>query len=96
MSTKIDRTQRREEMQAHVAAQEQSGQVRKAYCQAHGLAPHVLNYWCAKRSRIARSGFAAVEVSGASAVELHYPNGVRMVLPAGTTLDHIAACIRLY
>ena len=99
MSTKVSRTQRREEMLAHVAAQEQSGMTRKAFCRSHGLALHALDYWRSRMRRDERSaqrGFAPVEVSGVSAIELHYPNGVCMVLPAGTALEHIAACIRLY
>ena len=57
---------------------------------------HVLNYWFAKSRRQGTAGFAAVEFATGSNVELHYPNGVRMLLPVGTALDHIAACIRLY
>ena len=88
--------ERRQEMLAHVAAQSQSGVGRKVYCEAHDLNMHVLNYWFAKSRRQGTAGFAAVEFATGSNVELHYPNGVRMLLPVGTALDHIAACIRLY
>jgi hypothetical protein len=91
--------ERTEQMVAHVAAQEQSGTSRKAYCEQHALKLHVLNYWCAKHKRAAAAingGFAEVQVSSSTALELHYPNGVRLLLPARTAMQHIAACIRLY
>lgn len=95
----MTRAERTEEMLAHVSAQEQSGTSRKAYRAAHGLNVHVLNYWFAKRRRSAagiNGGFAEVQVSNSTALELHYPNGVRMLPPANTALEQVAACIRLY
>lgn len=93
----MNRTERRERMLAHVAAWQQSGKSRKAYCTEHGLAVSTLDYWCGRgRGGGGRRGFAAVELAAPPGMELHYPNGVRMVLPAGTALEHIAACIRLY
>ena len=94
----MNRSERAQEMLGHMAAQEQSGQSRKRYCELHGVELHVLNYWCArarKRASMA-TGFAAVEVTTDAHMELHYPNGVRLLLPAGTALVQVAACIRLY
>ena len=42
----------------------------------------------------AQSGPRPVEVTAMSGLELHYPNGLR--LPAGTALEQVAACLRLY
>jgi len=93
----MSRAERTREMMAHVAAKEQSGQSRKAYCAKHNLNLHVLNYWCAKGKRHANAhGFVPVEVSTGASLELHYPNGVRLLLPMGTALEQVAACIRLY
>jgi hypothetical protein len=95
----MTRKERSEEMLAHVAAQEQSGTSRKSYCEQHGLKPCVLNYWWAKRRRVAaqgQKGFARVQMIEVAAMELHYPNGVRLLLPGGTALDQVAAFIRLY
>jgi len=84
-------------MLAHVAAQRQSGMSRKAYAAEHGLRLCVLNYWCAKAAKAeAPRGFAPVEIAAGEQLELHYPNGVRMLLPAHTALAQVAACIRLY
>jgi hypothetical protein len=95
----MTRSERTEQMLAHIAAREQSGKSRKAYCEQHGLNLCVLNYWCAKLKRETTTeprGFAEVEMKGACAMELHYPNGVRLLLPAHTASAHIAACIRLW
>lgn len=95
----MNRTERRAEMLAHVAAQEQSGASRKTYCEQHGLKLCVLNYWLAKGKGDAvqvHKGFAQVQVSGVANMELHYPNGVRLLLPLGTAPEQVAACIHLY
>jgi hypothetical protein len=92
----MTRTERREAMLAHVAAWQQSGQSRKAYCAEHGLAINTLHHWCARSRRAGpRTGFSPVEVTAPPGLELHYPNGVRLLLPAGTVLEQVAACIRL-
>ncbi len=93
----MNRTDRAQEMLAHVAAWQQSGKSRKSYCQEHGLTVNVLSYWCARaKTKESRHGFAAVEVTMGNSLELHYPNGVRLLLPWSTALDHLAAFIRLY
>ena len=93
----MTREERTERMLAHVAAQEQSGTSRKSYCEQHALKLHVLNYWCAKARKSDRAtGFAPVEVASSVNIELRYPNGVHLLLPAGTALEQVAACIRLY
>ena len=95
----MTREEKMEQMLAHVATQEQSGTSRKAYCEQHAMKLHVLNYWCAKRKGAATAingGFAELQVGSSTALELHYPNGVRLLLPVNTALVHVAACIRLY
>lgn len=97
---KMTNAERAQAMMAHVVAQEQSGKSRKAYCAQHGMREQVLYYWRAKRhaagTRATAKGFAQVQVVGSAHMELHYPNGVRLLLPAGTALQEVAACIRLY
>lgn len=95
----MTRAERTGQMLAHMAAQEQSGTSRRTYCEQEGLNLCVLNYWFAKRKGEAtaqRCGFAQVELSSGGNLELHYPNGVRLLLPANTALAQVAACIRLY
>ena len=93
----MGRTERREEMLSHVAAWKTSGKSRAIYCLEHGLNPHTMNYWCAKaRHGKLAGGFVPLDVGTSDGLEVHYPNGVRLVLPAGTSMDQVAAYVRLY
>ncbi|MBW7846413.1 MAG: hypothetical protein M9900_09165 [Flavobacteriales bacterium] len=93
----MTRTERRTEMLAHVAAWKASGQPRKSYCSAHGLGLHTMAYWCSKARREQMpGGFVPLEVGAGEGLELHYPNGVRLLLPTGTSMAQVAAYVRLY
>lgn len=93
----MSRTERREIMMAHVAAWKASGRSRKNYCADHDLSINVMNYWCARaHKQEPATGFAPVEISITAGMEVHYPNGVRLVLPAGVDMELVAACIRSY
>lgn len=93
----MSRTERAQEMLAHVAAWKNSGKSRKNYCEEHGLSPHTMAYWCAKaRSAEVSSGFAPVELVAGGGIEVRYPNGVRLVLPAGMPMTQVVAYVRLY
>jgi transposase-like protein len=65
---------------------------KKAFCREHGLAIHTLDYWRRKFSEQPpkTSAFVALEISEPSpgqSIELHYPNGVRAVLPMETSVE---------
>lgn len=93
----MSRTERAQEMLAHVAAWKNSGKIRKSYCEEHGLNPHTMAYWCAKSGRVdVPSGFAPVELVAGGGIEVCYPNGVRLLLPAGMPMTQLAAYVRLY
>ena len=93
----MSRTERMQEMLAHVAAWKASGMSRKQYCIEHGLNPHTMNYWCAKaRHGKLAGGFVPLEVGDSDGLEVRYPNGVRLLLPAGTSMAQVAAYVRLY
>ena len=93
----MSRTGRSQNMLAHVAAWKASGKSRKSYCTEQGLSPHTMAYWCAKAGRVdAPSGFAPVEPIAFGGIEVCYPNGVRLVLPAGMSMTQVAAYVRLY
>lgn len=77
-----------EAMRPIVEAYAQYQGSKKAFCAEHGLAAHTLDYWRRKfhGSQAEPSGFIALEVgpvSSPSTIELHYPNGVRAIVPAG-------------
>lgn len=93
----MTRIERRTEMLAHVSAWRASGQSRKNYCSAHGLGLHTMAYWCAKaRQEKMPGGFVPLEVGTGDGLELRYPNGVRLLLPTGTSMAQVAAYVRLY
>lgn len=93
----MSRTERAQEMLAHVAACKNSGKSRKSYCEEHGLNPHTMAYWCAKAGRVdVPSGFAPVELVAGGGIEVCYPNGVRLVLPTDMPMTQVAAYVRLY
>ncbi|MBS1936683.1 MAG: hypothetical protein JSS84_02575 [Bacteroidetes bacterium] len=93
----MTRTERKAAMLEHVAAWQASGLSRKSYCAEHGLTTHTLGYWCAKaRSTPGHGGFVPLEVGTGEGLELCYPNGVRLLLPAGTSMAQVAAYVRLY
>jgi hypothetical protein len=88
----MSRTDRAQEMLAHVAAWRNSGKSRKSYCTENGLNPRTMAYWCAQaRSTEVPSGFAPVEWVAGAGMEVCYPNGVRLVLPAGMPMTQVAA-----
>ena len=73
---------------------------KKTFCLEHGLAPHTLDYWRRKLRDEAEgsSGFVALEVSGgdyAPRLELHYPNGVRAVLPLDVPAELLRGLLQL-
>ncbi len=93
----MSRTERAQEMLAHVAAWKKSGKSRKSYCEEHCINPHTMAYWCIKaRSAAVPSGFAPVELVAGGGIEVCYPNGVRLVLPTGMPMTQVAAYVRLY
>jgi hypothetical protein len=93
----MSRTERTQEMLAHVAAWKNSGKSRKSYCTEQGLSPHTMAYWCAKAGRVdVPSGFAPLELVAVDGIEVCYPNGVRLVLPSGMPMTQVAAYVRLY
>ena len=73
---------------------------KKTFCQEHGLAVHTLDYWRRKFSGQPpkTSAFVALEIddrSTARSIELHYPNGVRAVVPAEIPMEILQNLIGL-
>lgn len=65
---------------------------KKAFCREHGLAEHILDYWRRKfcEGREVSSSFVALELRDLPSVgriELHYPNGVKALVPAETPVE---------
>lgn len=73
---------------------------KKMFCREHGLAEHTLDYWRRKftEQSPATSGFVALEVNAGEyghRLEVHYPNGVRVVVPSAAPVGLLQSLIQL-
>ncbi|GAB3655227.1 hypothetical protein GCM10028791_26380 [Echinicola sediminis] len=93
-----------ETMTSLVCEFEQSGMTQKAFSASKGMGFHKFNYWYRKLKKEAVSKesaarFIEVDTSGAhrgvSALEVSYPNGVRVSVPSGD-LSVVSSLIKLY
>lgn len=77
------------------------GKTRKEFCTGHNLKESTFAYWITRRRKAdqPQGGFTALDISQPStcneSVELIYPNGIRVVVPAGD-LVAVTRLIRLY
>lgn len=69
---------------------ESSGLSIAQYCRENGLKPHTVRYWKQKRAeQTSPSGFVAIQTEAVSALEIVYPNGVRLKLASGFPLAEL-------
>lgn len=89
---------RRERMKAEVERWRQSGLTQKEFSQQLGMKVATFAYWVSRNKELEKKkGFIAL-VPGADsveAIEVSYPNGVRIKLPA-LDLKTISELIHLY
>jgi len=82
-----------------------SGKTNKQFYQENNLKPHIFYYWLSRyRNQIAPGGFAPLKLSkrknGTHAqsgieMEICYPNGTIIHLPAATSISTIRQLIRM-
>ena len=72
-----------------------------SFCLEHGIKGHTLDYWRRKLSVGLEGGsshpFVALEIEDSGTnleIELHYPNGNRLVMPQGTSLAVLQALVK--
>ncbi|MHB1178229.1 MAG: IS66 family insertion sequence element accessory protein TnpA [Daejeonella sp.] len=88
----------REHMEAKVQCWRESGLKKKEFCQQQGIKESVFSYWITRINQNKPKGFVPlIELSHAqaSAVEVIYPNGVRIKV-ATIDLKAISQLVRLY
>lgn len=74
---------------------EQSGKSIAQYCKETNLKPHTIRYWKQKQ-RAAKTGFIGIKTNiESSAIELIYPNGVKLKLQAGAALPFLKSLINV-
>lgn len=93
----MSKEEKRVQMLSMIADWQQSGLSKKRYCDEHGINEATFYYWFSrsKENDTSGGGFIAIDKAGRnSAVEVIYPNGVR--IKAETDLGLLSRLIRLY
>ncbi len=87
-----------EKMFALVEEYHQSGLSAKLFCEGKGISPSRFYYWIRKKRDQNKTGFIKITTDSkitSVPVELIYPNGVRLQLPA-SDLDVITELIKAF
>jgi transposase-like protein len=83
-----ERIKRQEEMLSLIEQWQESGKSQQLFCQEHSLTYTTFYYWLRRyRRRVDESNFLPVEISSGSHIEIRYPGGVVLQLPAETRLS---------
>jgi transposase-like protein len=93
---KQERVQRQEEMLSLIERWQESGKTQQTFCQEHDLTFSTFYYWL-KRYRRGQdeNSFLPVEISSGSVIEIRYPGGVILQLPAATKLSALKQLLNL-
>jgi len=88
-----ERIKRQEEMLSMIEQWQESGKTQQSFCLEHDLTYTTFYYWLRRYRRgLDESNFLPVEISSGSHIEIRYPGGVVLQLPAETrlsTLKHL-------
>ncbi|NLJ42891.1 MAG: hypothetical protein GX431_04470 [Bacteroidales bacterium] len=91
-----ERIQRQEEMLSLIEKWQESGKTQQAFCQEHELTFTKFYYWLKRYRRgIDESSFLPVEISPGSQIEICYPDGIILQLPAAIKLSALKQLLNL-
>ncbi|MCJ7447985.1 MAG: hypothetical protein MUO72_09840 [Bacteroidales bacterium] len=91
-----DRIIRQEEMLSLIEKWQESGKTQQAFCQEHDLTFTTFYYWLKRyRRELDKNSFLPVEISSGSHIEIRYPDGVILQLPAATRLSTLKQLLNL-
>ncbi len=93
----MSKTQKYEEMFALVKAWENSGMDRSTYCKEHGISIATFSYWRTKYKKSLQPETPFLELQPESVIKLEviYPNGVRVLLPKGSSMNTLRSLVSL-
>lgn len=75
---------------------QESGKTQQAFCQQNNLTYTTFYYWLKRYRRgVDESSFLPIEVSSGSYIEIRYPGGIILQLPAATSLSAVKQLLRL-
>jgi predicted acetyltransferase len=93
---KQERIKRQEEMLSLIEQWQESGKTQQSFCQERDLSYTTFYYWLKLyRRRLDESNFLPVEISSDSHIEIRYPDGVILQLPAATRLSTLKQLLSL-
>jgi len=93
---KQERINRQEEMLSLIGRWHESGKTQQAFCQEHDLTFSTFYYWLKRyRRQIDESSFLPVEISSGSNIEIRYPDGIILQIPAATKLSVLKQLLSL-
>ena len=93
---KQERLNRQEEMISLIEQWQESGKKQQTFCQEHDLTYTTFYYWLRRyRRQLDESSFLPVEISSGSYIEIRYPGGIILQLPAGTRLSTLKQLLNL-
>jgi transposase-like protein len=91
-----ERIKRQEEMLTLIEKWQESGKTQQAFCQEHDLTFTTFYYWLKRYRRgIDESSFLPLEISSGSNIEIRYPDGIILQLPAATKLSTLKQLLNL-
>lgn len=95
---KQERISRQEEMTSLIEIWQESGKTQQVFCQEHDLTFSTFYYWLKRyRHEINESSFLPVEINSStqSSIEIRYPDGVILQLPAAIKLSVLKQLLSL-
>jgi transposase-like protein len=93
---KQERIKRQEEMLTLIEKWQESGKTQQAFCQEHDLTFTTFYYWLKRYRRgIDESSFLPLDISSGSNIEIRYPDGIILQLPAATKLSTLKQLLNL-
>ena len=91
-----ERLNRQEEMLSLIEQWQESGKAQQVFCQEHDLTFSTFYYWLKRYRRgIDENSFLPVEISSGSHIEIRYPGGIILQLPAATRLSTVKQLLSL-
>jgi transposase-like protein len=93
---KQDRITRQTDMLSLIEQWQESGKPQQVFCKEHDITFSTFYYWLKRYRRgIEESNFLPVEISSGSNIEIRYPDGIILQLPAAVKLSTLKQLLNL-
>jgi len=93
---KRERINRQEEMLSLIEQWQESGNTQQIFCQEHDLTYTAFYYWLRRyRHQVEESSFLPIEISSGAHIEIRYPGGIILQLPAVSKMARLKQLLSL-